>query len=116
MITFSQLEAITGGKIIQQVTDPTVKSLAIDSRKINSPEGVLFFAIAGQRHNAHHHLQEVYQKGVRLLVVEEMIKGKDYPEANILHVSSAIHALQEVARNHRQQFKLKTIAITGSNG
>jgi len=116
MISFSQLEAITGGKVLQQIADRPVKLLSLDSRKISVAEGSLFFAIAGQRHDGHQHLKQVYQSGVQQFVVEKKLNAADFPQANILLVDNTVDALQKIAAHHRSQFNLEVIGITGSNG
>ncbi|MGB0525812.1 MAG: bifunctional UDP-N-acetylmuramoyl-tripeptide:D-alanyl-D-alanine ligase/alanine racemase [Flammeovirgaceae bacterium] len=89
--------------------------LLTDSRQVTSPANSIFFAIEGERHDGHHYIQELYQKGVRHFVVEKPITS--LPEDAIyIEVSNSIDTLQQLAQFHRNQFTLPIIAITGSNG
>ncbi|MFM8911641.1 MAG: bifunctional UDP-N-acetylmuramoyl-tripeptide:D-alanyl-D-alanine ligase/alanine racemase [Flammeovirgaceae bacterium] len=112
---FSQLPAITHGKVLQLVEDRTVQTLLTDSRKSVVADGSVFFAIAGQRHDGHAHLHELYQMGVRQFVVERSTDVQALPLANVLQVNSCIEAIQQLAIHHRQQFSVPVIGITGSN-
>jgi alanine racemase len=117
MIRFSQLERIIKGKTVSGFEDRPVTSLSIDSRKATVSPGTLFFAIAGERHNAHRFIYELYQRGIRQFVTERPVDNIElYAEANIIHVSSSIQALQRLVAFHRSQFTIPVIGITGSNG
>ncbi len=98
--------------------DGPVKSLLIDSRNLTHTEGVLFFAIKGERHDAHEFLPSIYTKGIRNFVVNDLPPNAeiDFPEANFLVVSNTLDALQQLAAHHRKQYTYPVIAITGSNG
>ncbi len=115
MIYFSHLEEITGGKNLQRHVDGPIESIFIDSRKASAGPGTLFFAIKGERHDGHTFLVDLYRAGLRQFVVEHTLQLADFPEANILIVSSAIEALQKIAAFHRKQFSYPVIGITGSN-
>ncbi|MDH5366300.1 MAG: Mur ligase domain-containing protein, partial [Cyclobacteriaceae bacterium] len=115
MYSFSILSQITIGDIILS-NNGRFKDLSIDSRSITDPKSTLFFAIKGIRHDGHHYIQELYDKGVRQFVIEYEIDHSAFPEANVFLSKSSIEVLQHVATYHRNQFKFNTIAITGSNG
>ena len=117
MIRFSQLERILKGKTVFNFEDRPITALSIDSRKATAAPGTLFFAIAGERHNAHRFIHELYQRGIRQFVVEQKIDNVELlPEANIIQVSSSILALQRLVAFHRSQFSIPVVGITGSNG
>lgn len=117
MINFSSLEKITGGKNLQYISDKQIRTLIIDSRKAVGESGAIFFAIAGERHDGHRYIQELYQKGVYQFVVEQVIENlASLKEANIIQVTSSVDALQRLAAYHRTQFSIPVIGITGSNG
>lgn len=98
--------------------DDTVKTLLIDSRKIDQTEHTLFFAIRGERHDAHDFLGSIYEKGIRNFVVSQLPANAetDFPQASFLLVPDTLAALQELAASHRSRFAIPLIAITGSNG
>ncbi|MBY0434060.1 MAG: bifunctional UDP-N-acetylmuramoyl-tripeptide:D-alanyl-D-alanine ligase/alanine racemase, partial [Cyclobacteriaceae bacterium] len=113
---FSELAPICRGTVIQLSLDRPIQTLLIDSRKAVVSEGSLFFAIRGERHDGHSHLEELYKLGIRQFVVEKKIDGTLFPDANILHVTSSVDVLQAVAAHHRQQYNILVVGITGSNG
>ncbi|WP_266203248.1 bifunctional UDP-N-acetylmuramoyl-tripeptide:D-alanyl-D-alanine ligase/alanine racemase [Pontibacter kalidii] len=119
MLTFQQLQSITGGKDVQFVQPLPIVHLLTDSRKLSQPAGSVFFAIRGKYNDGHKYLPQLYAQGVRQLVLEqgepEQLKQL-YPEANILLVDSSLKALQKLAAWHRAQFRVPVIGITGSNG
>lgn len=96
--------------------DTAIEHLLLDSRKLHSPATTLFFAIKSQRRDGHQFIGELYKKGVRNFVVEEAINSSLYPGANLLLVDNTIVALQQIAADHRRQFDIPVIGISGSNG
>ena len=115
-MNFSELEKISGGKILRLNKDRKVTYLLTDSRKVLVSEESLFFAINGERHDGHQFIESLYQSGIRQFVVEKKLNEQNYPEANFLLTDSAVHTLQSIATYHRKQFSLPVIGITGSNG
>ena len=99
-------------------TDATV--LLTDSRFVSQPQQSIFFAIKGERHDGHNFIEELYQKGVREFVVEKKAIKEDlnvrFPAAKFWLVENGIRALQNLAAEHRQRFKIPVVGITGSNG
>jgi Alr-MurF fusion protein len=115
--SIARVNEIIKGKLLQSGNNEFIKHLLIDSRKIASTEGVLFFAIKGDRHNGHNYLPELYKKGIRNFVVSEDISDlSHFPEASFIQADSTILALQSLSVYHRQNFSLPVTAITGSNG
>ncbi len=117
-ILFSQLEKITGGRLIQFFEDRLISSFQTDSRRMSIVTGIVFVAIKGEVHDGHHYIQHLYDQGVRQFIVEKGAK-EDYVsfvEANILKVENSVAALQKIATAHRSAFNIPVIGITGSNG
>ncbi|HKZ36341.1 MAG TPA: Mur ligase domain-containing protein, partial [Chryseolinea sp.] len=105
MIYFSHLATITGGKNLLFKQDYPIETLSIDSRKISSDKGILFLAIKGDRHDGHDYLNDLYHKGIHQFIVEDpAVNTSDFPNANILLVSSTVEALQKLAEFHRKKF------------
>ena len=98
------------------VEDNAVGHLLLDSRRIYTSRGVLFFALKGERRDGHQFLAEVYKKGVRNFVISEPAILELFPQANFLLVEDCLVALQTLATYHRKRFFYPVIAITGSNG
>src|SRR5688572_8668951 len=117
MILFSNLEEITGGKVLRITADREIVSLHTDSRKATAADGSLFFAIRGEHHDGHQYINELYQRGLRQFVLEcEPENLQDLQEANILLIDSSLAALQSIVAHHRKEISIPVIGITGSNG
>lgn len=93
----------------------TKQFLLTDSRKLLNPAASVFFAIKGLKHDGHHFIEDLYDKGVRDFVVEELPTGV-YKEAISFKVNNSIKALQQLATYHRKIFNYPVVGITGSNG
>jgi alanine racemase len=117
--TLSNIVAITHSTVIQMVDDAHIENIITDSRKIFFAEQSLFFAINGPKRSGVSFIKDLYQKNVRNFIVGDdfnVSELKQFPNANILQHENVLHALQLVAEFHRNQFSLKIIGITGSNG
>ena len=117
MYTIESIAKIVGGKVIRQFYNNQITRLSIDSRKLQEPESVLFFALQGPRNDGHQFIRELYERGVRNFVVSKTTENIDLLfEANIIKVDRSRTALQRLAAHHRSQFDIPTVGITGSNG
>jgi alanine racemase len=109
-------------------TDVSVRWLLTDSRSLCFPEQTLFFALRSQRNDGHRYINDLYARGVRCFVVEQ-VPEHPQADANYLKVSSALAALQRLAERHRDEFlrpdggrgpqserDCPIVGITGSNG
>ena len=106
-------------------TDANVRWLLTDSRSLCFPEETLFFALRTKRNDGHRYIDDLYRRGVRSFVVEQV---PEHPkaDANYLKVPSTLAALQRLAERHRDEFLLDAngkagrdcpiVGITGSNG
>ncbi len=112
--TLSDLARIMNGHLTGDGCLP-VQQLLIDSRALFSPDGALFFALRGQRHDGHLYIGDLYASGVRAFVVEE-IPAEPFPDASFVVVGNTLAALQQVAAQHRRFFAIPVVAVTGSNG
>lgn len=92
-----------------------INYLVTDSRSVLVPENSLFFALSSHR-NGHEFIKDAYGKSIRNFVITEKKYVTQYPDCNFIIVTEALAALQKLAIEHRNQFDLKTIGITGSNG
>ena len=98
--------------------DSNITWILTDSRSLSFPEETLFFAISTTRDNGHNYIPELYRRGVRNFVVEELPLNWQslYQDANFLRVPHTIEALQRLAERHRDEYNIPIIGITGSNG
>ena len=95
-----------------------IRWLLTDSRSLCFPEETLFFALKTQRNDGHRYISDLYRRGVRHFVVEQVPEHIEvlYPDADFLRVPSPLAALQRLAERHRDEFDIPIIGITGSNG
>lgn len=115
---------IIGAQRIGNVS-ATIDWLLTDSRSLSFPEETLFFALTTKRNDGARYIPDLYARGVRNFVVsKESMKrfdvqpfsGSQFSTANFLVVSNPLKALQKLAEQHREQFQVPVIGITGSNG
>lgn len=86
-------------------------SVQTDTRKLKN--GDIFFALKGENFNGNKFAAQAIEAGAVLAVIDEAeyaIEGKTFL------VEDVLTTLQDLARHHRQQFRIPFIAITGSNG
>ena len=113
--SLSEIARIVGGRHVG--CDMEVTAVATDSRSYALNSDTLFVAMKGVNHDAHDHLSEVTQRGVKALMVEHEV---EFPLAEecygVIIVENSLTALQALAEHHRKTFNGKVVAITGSNG
>lgn len=115
--TIEKVTTLIGARRIGEA-DANIGWILTDSRSLCFPEDTLFFALRSKRNDGHNYLPELYRRGVRNFVVEQLPADidKDYPGANFLKVVSSLEALQRLAERHRDEFDIPVVGITGSNG
>ena len=115
--TIEKITTLIGARRIGH-NDANIGWILTDSRSLCFPEETLFFAICTQRNDGHNYIPELYRRGVRNFVVEQVPSGagNELAEANFLKVTSTLAALQRLAERHRDEFDIPVVGITGSNG
>ena len=108
----SDIADIVGGRLTG--CDREVTTVATDSRSYTITHESLFVAMRGVNHDAHEHIAEVAERGVRAFIVEREVALSDGCGAVV--VENSLNALQALATHHRKQFNGRVVAITGSNG
>ena len=100
---------LINGSLEQNATD-----LVFDSRKAVTES--VFFAIVGFSNNGHQFVQQAYDQGCRIFVVQEKVELPE--DATIILVHNTSEALGLMACNYygNPSKKLKLIGITGTNG
>jgi UDP-N-acetylmuramoyl-tripeptide--D-alanyl-D-alanine ligase len=92
--------------------DLKIKNVCTDSRIAKA--GDVFFAIKGEKFDAHEFVNEVAAKGVAAVVIE---KSKvQNPKCAVLAVADVRVALGKLAAVYRRDFSLPLIVVGGSNG
>ncbi|WP_375444887.1 bifunctional UDP-N-acetylmuramoyl-tripeptide:D-alanyl-D-alanine ligase/alanine racemase [uncultured Fibrella sp.] len=88
-----------------------------DSRQVIVPGPGVFFAIRGDHHDGHDYIGELYRRGVRQFVVEQLVPDQEqYADAEFINVPSTVAFMQAQAAQYRASFSIPVIGITGSNG
>ncbi len=113
---FSRLSKILTYKKYHLINDVLITDLSIDSRSNENSKNAIFFAIRSSKRDGHDFIEDAFNKGIRNFVLEEHGYKVFLEDANYCIVDDSVKALQEIALNHKQQFNLDIIAITGSNG
>jgi alanine racemase len=90
--------------------------LLIDSRTLTNPGTSIFFALTSRFNDGHRYIPELIEKGVTVFVVREDHEIPQNTNCHFLIVEDVKKALQDLAGEHRKEFKLPVIGITGSNG
>lgn len=111
-LTLAKIAQFCDGSLSSH-SDPNqlIDSLTIDSREID--RNGIFVAIIGQSQDGHKFVESALQKGAVAAIV-----NKDFPHQlpNLIYVDDTTKALGMIAHNHRMQFEIPVVAITGSNG
>ena len=87
------------------------RGICTDTRK--EVEGTLFFALKGERFDGNQYVMDALKAGCRLAITEMEVLGG---VPGVLHTTSSLQLLQELAAFHRDHVSPEVIAITGSNG
>ena len=117
----SEIINATGGVLREAAdTDIRVTGISTDTRTLK--EGEAFFALKGENHDAHDHLEEAVLKGASLLIVRGEDSSVPRPPAGqknppcILKVKDTLVAYQDLAAYYRRKLDPLVIAVTGSVG
>lgn len=86
-------------------------SVQIDTRKLK--QGDMFFALKGPNFNGNLFAEQALAAGASYVVSDEKTA---FESDKIIYVKDSLKALQDLAKHHREQFKIPFIAITGTNG
>ena len=108
----SDIANIVGGSLVG--CDLEVTAVATDSRSYAITPDTLFVAMQGVNHDAHDHILEVEERGVRAFLVEREVALSN--DCGAVVVENSLAALQALATHNRREFNGNVVAITGSNG
>jgi UDP-N-acetylmuramoyl-tripeptide--D-alanyl-D-alanine ligase len=117
----SDLETLVNavqGECLMGESSKIFQGVSIDSRTLKP--GELFFCIQGDRFDGHEFLNDAIEKKAAGVVVSDRTKLDESlaQQADLFAVAvpDTIHALQELAGHHRDQFSVHVIGVTGTNG
>ncbi|MBR1538214.1 MAG: UDP-N-acetylmuramoyl-tripeptide--D-alanyl-D-alanine ligase, partial [Bacteroidales bacterium] len=89
--------------------------ITTDSRNIK--EGVMFFALKGEKFDGNDFAEEALKAGARYAVVDRfLLEGTTYRGRKCIVVENTLAMLQQMAAYHRKQFDIPVVGITGTNG
>lgn len=108
-----QIEEGTGGRLIRGSAAAEVGSICTDSREAKA--GDLFFALIGEKHDAHRYLPQVFESGCSCAVISDESLCPESAE-NVILTEDTTKALQNLAAWYLAGLNLKKIAVTGSTG
>ncbi len=90
-----------------------IKNISTDSRSIKKDS--FFIAIKGERFNGNDYVEEAFNKGAVLALVDDP-RFANIKNNRIIYVKNTIQALGTMAGNIINNYDGKVVAITGSNG
>ena len=90
-----------------------IKNISTDSRYIKKDS--FFIAINGERFNGNDYVEEAFNKGAVLALVDDP-RFANIKNNRIIYVKNTIQALATMAGNIINNYDGKVVAITGSNG
>jgi len=113
--TLEEIAEATGGKPTGTL-DTIATGVSTDSRSV--APGELFVALRGERYDGHEFVAQAAARGVRTFLVDtDWQAAHGLPEGcSAVVVPDTQKALGDLAGWHRRRFKIKVVAITGSNG
>ena len=85
--------------------------ITTDSR--NCLEGSIFLALRGESFDGNKYALQALEKGCSYAIVDEDI---DEPSSHLLKVDDCLQTFKDLAREHRRQFNIPVVGITGTNG
>lgn len=96
----------------ENYNDSNVTNVTIDSREVT--QGSLFFAIKGERFDAHDFVSDVIAKGAEAVVCCRKIEG--VPDNRVIYVDDTRRAFLSLAKYYRSKFDIPVVGLTGSVG
>lgn len=115
-ISSSDLAYITGGQLYGE-PNLTIREILTDSRQLSITDGMVFFAIRGTNHDGHNFIENLYDKGIRVFVVERLpSRPEKFQGASFITTGNSVGALQKLAVSRRKSFRSPVVAVTGSTG
>lgn len=91
--------------------------ITTDSR--NCPEGSIFLALKGESFNGNKFALQALEKGCAYAIVDtppSLPQGEEGLADRLIVVEDCLQTFKDLAREHRRQFDIPVIGITGTNG
>ena len=87
-------------------------TITTDSREC--PEGSIFLALKGDKFDGNRFATQALAKGCALAIVDDAAVAASDPRCIL--VDDTLQTFKDIAREHRRQFNIPVIGITGTNG
>lgn len=113
MFSIKEILRATKGSLLQGKLSQKISGVFIDSRNVK--RGHLYIAIKGDRFDGHDFVNDVIKKSVSAVIIAKHISFSKSHVA-VIKVSDTKKALGDLARYHRDRFRIPIMAITGSAG
>lgn len=116
-MSLTELLAGTGGKVIS-TKSTWFSSVGTDTRV--DLKGQVFFALKGDRFDAHDFLEPAADKGAGAIVAHRLPPGPQLEalraKTTVVQVDDTLHALQSLGKFWRRKMKARVLGVTGTNG
>ena len=87
--------------------------ITTDSR--NCPEGSIFLALKGEKFDGNQYALQALQDGCAYAIVDDK-ELRNNTDDRLILVDDTLQTFKDLAREHRRQFDIPVIGITGTNG
>jgi UDP-N-acetylmuramoyl-tripeptide--D-alanyl-D-alanine ligase len=117
VITCRDVIEATGGRLITGKPTTEGRLVSIDTRTIK--RGDIFVALRGPRFDGHSFLATAADRGAAILVIDRLDERLEFNSGaapDVVQVSDALAALQDLGRFCRKRSAATMVGITGSNG
>lgn len=88
--------------------------ITTDSR--NCPEDSIFLALKGASFNGNQFARAALETGCAYAIVDEVEEPDGQADSRIIVVDDCLQTYKDLAREHRRQFDMPVVGITGTNG
>ena len=112
--TLREIESMVNGKgLKEEFKELSIQGVSTDSRTIRKNQ--LFIPLIGENFNGHDFINEAIEKGALASLWDENqpLPQLDFP---FILVEDTLKALQQLAKEYREQLDIRVVGITGSNG
>lgn len=111
-MTAGEVYRAIGGRLLQGDEGVRVARVCTDTRQIKP--GDLFFALRGERFDAHDFIDRAVAGGAAVVVVSRAVNVD--ARVPVIKVGDTLAGLQALAAYHRRWFAVPVVGITGSSG
>lgn len=110
-LTLKDIAKATGGKIICGSENILVSDISIDSRQVKND--TLFVPLKGEHSDGHDYIDKAFEAGAAAVISQKEIIADN---KGVVLVEDTSLALGKIAKYYKEQFSIKTVAVTGSVG